>query len=100
MHLTFAKLLRKDRYLESIQALLLSLPSYRRFPSNEEFRRELKTRDLYNFPRRSYWLRRLENHGRKERVARKSRRIFASDVWVWWKGGGLGSGRTEGPLEL
>lgn len=25
-------------------------------------------RDLYNFPRRSYWLRRLENHGRKERV--------------------------------
>ena len=30
--------------------------------------RELKVRDLYNFPRRSYWLRRLENHGRKERV--------------------------------
>lgn len=25
-------------------------------------------RDLYNFPRRSYWLRRMENHGRKERV--------------------------------
>ena len=25
-------------------------------------------RDLHNFPRRSYWLRRLENHGRKERV--------------------------------
>ena len=25
-------------------------------------------RDLYNFPRRSYWLRRLENQGRKERV--------------------------------
>ena len=30
--------------------------------------RELSVRDLYNFPRRSYWLRRLENHGRKERV--------------------------------
>ena len=25
-------------------------------------------RDLYNFPRRSYWLRRLENEGRKERA--------------------------------
>ena len=25
-------------------------------------------RDLYKFPRRSYWLRRLENHERKERV--------------------------------
>jgi predicted transport protein len=45
------------------------LPSYRRFPNDEEFKRELKPRDLYNFPRRSYWLRRLENHGRKERVA-------------------------------
>ena len=65
---TFGRALRKDRYLESIQAHLLSLPSYRRFPNNEEFKRELTVRDLYNFPRRSYWLRRLENHGRKERV--------------------------------
>lgn len=64
----FTKALKKDCYLESIQAHLLSLPSYRRFPSDEEFRRDIKTRDLYNFPRRSYWLRRLENHGRKERV--------------------------------
>jgi len=65
---TLGRALRKDRYLESIQANLLSLPSYRRFPGDEEFRRELAVRDLYNFPRRSYWLRRLENHGRKERV--------------------------------
>jgi uncharacterized protein with ParB-like and HNH nuclease domain/predicted transport protein len=65
---TFGRVLRKDRYLESIQAHLLALPSYRRFPSNEEFERQLAERDLYNFPRRSYWLRRLENHGRKERV--------------------------------
>lgn len=66
---TFGKALRKDRYLESIRAHFLTLPSYRRFPTDEEFRRDLHTRDLYNFPRRSYWLRRLENHGRKERVA-------------------------------
>ncbi len=65
---TFGRVLQKDRYLESIQAHLLTLPSYRRFPSDEEFKRELSVRDLYNFPRRSYWLRRLENHGRKERV--------------------------------
>jgi uncharacterized protein with ParB-like and HNH nuclease domain/predicted transport protein len=65
---TFGKATRKDRYLESIQAHFLTLPSYRRFPSDEEFRRDLHTRDLYNFRSRSYWLRRLENHGRKERV--------------------------------
>jgi uncharacterized protein with ParB-like and HNH nuclease domain/predicted transport protein len=66
---TFTKALRKGQYLESIKAYLLGLPSYRRVPSDEEFRRALKTRDLYNFPRRSYWLRRLENHGRKERIS-------------------------------
>ena len=67
---TFGKALRKDRYIESIQAHFLMLPSYRRFPSDEEFRRDLQTRDLYHFRSRSgtYWLRRLENHGRKESV--------------------------------
>ena len=45
------------------------LPSYRRFPTDEEFSSGmLQIRDLYNFRSRSYWLRRLENHGRKERV--------------------------------
>jgi predicted transport protein len=64
----FRRSLKKDRYLESVQAALLLLPSYRRFPNDEEFKREFAARDLYNFPRRSYWLRRLENHDRKERV--------------------------------
>ena len=66
---TFNRALKKDRYLESVQAHLLTLPSYRRFPSDDEFRRDLQTRDLYNIPRRSYWLRRFENHNRKEFVA-------------------------------
>ena len=44
------------------------MPSYRRFPRDDEFKRELQVRDLYNFRSRSYWLRRLENHGRKEQV--------------------------------
>jgi predicted transport protein len=65
---TFGRALKKDRYLESIQAHLLTLPSYRRFPGDEEFKRELAVRDLYNFRSRSYWLRRLENFERKERV--------------------------------
>lgn len=65
---TFYKALKKDRYLESIKAHFHTLPSYRRFPSDDEFRRDLPSRDLYNFRSRSYWLRRLENYGRKERV--------------------------------
>ena len=64
----FARTLKKDRYLEGIQANFLLLPSYRRFPSDEEFQRELQSKDLYNFRSRSYWLRRMENHDRKERV--------------------------------
>lgn len=64
----FSKVLRKDRYLESMGAIFLSFPSYRRFPKDEEFLREIQTRDLYNFRSRTYWLRRFENHGRKEHV--------------------------------
>jgi uncharacterized protein with ParB-like and HNH nuclease domain len=68
---TFATLgrnLKKDAYLESVQAIFLLLPSYRRFPLDEEFKREITVRDLYNFRSRSYWLRRIENFNRKERV--------------------------------
>ena len=65
---TFTKVLKKDRYLESVLAHFLLLPSYRRFPNDDEFYRDLQTRDLYNFRSRSYWLRRMENFERKERV--------------------------------
>jgi len=64
---SFSRFLDKERYLESILAFLQWLPSYRRFPNDEEFAREIKQRDLYK-NRASYWLRRLENHGRKEPV--------------------------------
>lgn len=66
---TLAKQIDKERYLESVRAAFLLLPSYRRFPRDEEFRRELKTRDLYRSRNRSYCLRKLENWGRKEPVA-------------------------------
>lgn len=65
---TFARHLRKDRYLESVKAAFIRLRSYRRFPSQDEFVRQMKSKNLYAFNRRSYWLRRFENHGRKERV--------------------------------
>lgn len=65
---TLGRTLKKDRYLESVQAAFLLLPSYRRFPSDDEFQRDIKLRDLYKFRSRSYWLRRFENHARKERV--------------------------------
>lgn len=65
---TFTRALKKDRYLESIKAHFLLMPSYRRFPTDDEFIRDIQTRDLYNFRSRSYWLRRFENYGRKERV--------------------------------
>ncbi len=65
---TFMKTVDRKNYLESIKAQFILLPSYRRFPNDIEFVKELKTRDLYNIPRRSYWLRRLENFNRKELV--------------------------------
>ncbi len=65
---TFTKSLQKNRYIESIKAHFLLLQSYRRFPDDQEFKRDLQTRNLYNFRNRSYWLRRLENHDKKERV--------------------------------
>jgi uncharacterized protein with ParB-like and HNH nuclease domain/predicted transport protein len=69
---TFSRALRREsgHYLPSFKAHLLDLPSYRRFPSDEEFRREIQSRNLYKFNKScSYWLRRLENHQRKEPIA-------------------------------
>lgn len=69
MNKTFAGLSKsfdKNHYLERLKAAFILLPSYRRFPTDEEFRREIQSRDLYNFRSRSYWLRKLENHNHKE----------------------------------
>ncbi|KAF0847538.1 DUF262 and DUF1524 domain-containing protein [Nocardia caishijiensis] len=64
----FSAAVRKDRYLDSVRAQFLSMKSYRRFPSDAEFEAGLGNNDLYNFRRRSYFLRMLENFGRKEHV--------------------------------
>jgi uncharacterized protein with ParB-like and HNH nuclease domain/predicted transport protein len=65
---TFRTALRKERYVDSVKANFLAMKSYRAFPTDAEFREALTTSDLYNFRRRSYFLRVLENHGRKEQV--------------------------------
>jgi uncharacterized protein with ParB-like and HNH nuclease domain/predicted transport protein len=68
---TFSTLYKKidqDNYLESVQAIILLQDSYRRFPNDEEFKRYILTKDVYNFRSRNYLLRKLENHKRKERV--------------------------------
>ncbi|MGN6127567.1 MAG: GmrSD restriction endonuclease domain-containing protein [Humibacter sp.] len=64
----FSGAVRKDHYVDSVKAQFLGMKSYRAFPTDAEFRQALVTTDLYNFRRRSYLLRLLENHGRKEPV--------------------------------
>lgn len=64
----FSAAVRKDRYLDSVKAHFVNMKSYRRFPSDSEFKASLMTNDLYNFRRRSYFLRMLENYDRKEHV--------------------------------
>ena len=69
---TFAalgRLVRKQQYLESLYAAFQLKDSYRRFPTDAEFKREFQDRDLYNLRLRNYILDRLENFGRKERVS-------------------------------
>lgn len=71
MNKTFSRagmVLKKDRYLESLKAYFLLLPSYRRFPSDDEFWQKIQIKDIYNFRNKSYWLRRMENFERKERI--------------------------------
>lgn len=65
---TFNKEMNKANYMESFKTALILMESYRRFPTDDEFSRELMVKDLYSFRTRNYWLRRLENHDRKEKV--------------------------------
>ncbi len=65
---TISKSIDKENYLESLFALLMVLPSYRRFPQDDEFERALKSKDIYNLRSKNYWFRRLENYKRKEKV--------------------------------
>ena len=66
---TFAALMtrvNKANYLKSLQDTFLRMRSYRSYPSDEEFKEALLTKDVYNFKRCDYLLRKLESHGNKE----------------------------------
>ena len=63
---TLFKRIKRETYLESVNAAFLLLDGYRRFPSDVEFKRELKIKDVYNFRSRNYLLESLENFKRKE----------------------------------
>ena len=72
MNKTFAefnKHIDKERYLESVMAHFMLLKSYRRFPLDDEFNMRIKLKDMYYFSSKTYWLKRLENYGRKEKVS-------------------------------
>lgn len=65
MNKTFATLGReidRDNYFESVQIAFVRKDAYKRFPQDEEFRREFVVKDIYNFRSRNYLLRKLENH--------------------------------------
>ncbi len=71
MNKTFAALMAenefdKNNYLESLKTVFVNMASYRRFPINHEFKREFLIKDVYNFDRCTYLLRKLENYGHKE----------------------------------
>jgi len=71
MNNTFANLYKsvnKEDYLNSVIIAFGLLGSYKRFPLDAEFERELIAKDVYNFRNRNYLLDRLENYNRKEKV--------------------------------
>ncbi|GAA7603183.1 DUF262 and DUF1524 domain-containing protein [Helicobacter pylori] len=65
----FTKKIDKDQYLESIKAHFLSLEKTTgKFPKDSEFRDSFITIDFYKLQKIKYFLERLENFERKERV--------------------------------
>lgn len=59
---TLSKELAKnsEHYLESFKAALILKESYRRFPDDDEFKREILVKDLYRFRNCRYYLTKLE----------------------------------------
>jgi uncharacterized protein with ParB-like and HNH nuclease domain/predicted transport protein len=71
MNKTFSNLyksIQKDKYVESVKASFQLLESYKRFPTDSEFEKEIVMKDVYNFRSRNYLLSKLENFKRKELV--------------------------------
>ncbi|GAA7834276.1 DUF262 and DUF1524 domain-containing protein [Helicobacter pylori] len=65
---SFTKHIQKDEYFKSLKAHFGSLTNNQRFPNNDEFKDRFITIDFYSFKKNRYFLERLENFDRKERV--------------------------------
>ncbi|MGL2444674.1 GmrSD restriction endonuclease domain-containing protein [Helicobacter pylori] len=65
---SFTKHIQKDEYFKSLKAHFGYLTEKQRFPNNDEFKDSFITIDFYHFKKREYFLERLENFERKERV--------------------------------
>lgn len=65
---TFGREIAKSNYLPSIESAFLTKEAYKRFPNDEEFRREFIVKDIYNFRNRNYVLRKLENYDRTKEL--------------------------------
>jgi uncharacterized protein with ParB-like and HNH nuclease domain/predicted transport protein len=65
---TLYKNVKTENYLQSITAAFVLLDSYKKFPTNVEFEKDLCSKDVYNFRNRNYLLSKLENFNRKEHV--------------------------------
>ncbi len=59
----------KSNYMESLKSTFSRLPYRGRYPQDDEFKRAFKLKDVYNFNRRNYLLRKLENYERREPIS-------------------------------
>lgn len=65
---TLSKEIDKTNYLNSFMAALMLKDSYKRFPSDTEFKNAFVLKDLYHIRMPKYWLTKIENFNRKEPV--------------------------------
>ncbi len=64
----FTKEIDKDDYLTSLKASFINKKTYKRFPNDDEFKREFVSKNVYNFRSRPYLFNKLENHEHKEPI--------------------------------
>ena len=60
----------KNSYLQSLKIAFSQMTGNQRYPSDSEFKQALLTKNVYNFDRRKYLLRKLENHGHSKEPVR------------------------------
>jgi predicted transport protein len=65
---TLSREIDRDHYLESVQLAFICKDAQRRFPDDNEFRREFVVKDIYRFRNRNYLLRKLENYKRPKEL--------------------------------